>query len=58
MAKKRQTKKRDLYQEVTDAIVAELEKGVAPWVKPWNQEYSGMPRNGNMKPDSRIDGSM
>jgi antirestriction protein ArdC len=32
---KRATKSRDLYQEITDKIVAELEKGTAPWVKPW-----------------------
>lgn len=29
------TKTRDLYQEITDKIVAELETGAAPWVKPW-----------------------
>ena len=27
--------KRDLYAEVTARIVAELERGAAPWVKPW-----------------------
>lgn len=27
---------RDLHQEVTDRILAELEKGVAPWIKPWS----------------------
>ena len=26
---------RDIYQEVTDRIVAALEDGVAPWVRPW-----------------------
>jgi len=26
---------RDLYQEVTDRIIASLEAGVAPWIKPW-----------------------
>lgn len=25
----------DIYQTVTDRIVAELEKGTAPWVRPW-----------------------
>ena len=30
------TEKRDFRQEVTDRIVAMLEKGVAPWQKPWN----------------------
>ena len=28
--------RRDTYQEVTDSIIAELEKGVAPWVRPWD----------------------
>jgi antirestriction protein ArdC len=27
--------KRDLYTEVSSRIVAELEQGAAPWVKPW-----------------------
>lgn len=27
---------RNLYQEVTDQIVAELEAGATPWVKPWS----------------------
>lgn len=29
---------RDIYAEVTDAILAKLETGVAPWVRPWNTE--------------------
>jgi antirestriction protein ArdC len=28
--------KRDLYSEVTSRILAELESGAAPWVKPWS----------------------
>lgn len=28
--------KRDLYSDVTARIVAELERGAAPWVKPWS----------------------
>ncbi|MFD2251638.1 antirestriction protein ArdC [Pseudochelatococcus lubricantis] len=28
--------KSDIYQRVTDQIVADLEKGVRPWHKPWN----------------------
>lgn len=37
----------DLYRQVTDRIVAELEAGVAPWVKPWHDGRTGglMPRN-------------
>src|SRR3954464_13872021 len=32
----RQVMKRDLYDEVSARIVAELEAGAAPWVKPWS----------------------
>jgi antirestriction protein ArdC len=28
--------KRDLYAEVTSRILAELERGAAPWIKPWS----------------------
>jgi len=28
----------DLYARVTDRIVADLERGVRPWLKPWNAE--------------------
>jgi antirestriction protein ArdC len=28
----------DVYQAITDKIIAELEKGVAPWLAPWNSE--------------------
>jgi antirestriction protein ArdC len=30
----------DLYQLVTDQIVASLEQGVRPWMKPWNAEHA------------------
>ena len=29
----------DIYTRVTNANVAELEKGVRPWLKPWNAEH-------------------
>lgn len=29
-----------IYQEITDSIIAELEKGATPWVKPWNAPMS------------------
>jgi len=28
----------DIYQEVTDTIIAELEAGCLPWVQPWSDE--------------------
>ena len=30
----------DIYTRVTEQIVAELEKGVRPWIKPWNAEHA------------------
>jgi antirestriction protein ArdC len=37
--------KRDLRQEITDDIIAALEKGVAPWQKPWQSGAFEMPVN-------------
>lgn len=36
---------RDFRQEVTDKIIALLEKGVAPWQKPWTASGGMMPIN-------------
>ena len=30
----------DVYQRITDQIVSELERGVSPWLKPWNVEHA------------------
>jgi antirestriction protein ArdC len=35
---------RDIYQEVTDRIIEELEKGVVPWQSPYFSEI-GFPKN-------------
>jgi antirestriction protein ArdC len=32
--------KEDFYQRITDQIVASLEQGVRPWMKPWNAEHA------------------
>ena len=29
----------DIYQKITNQIIAALERGPAPWVKPWNGEH-------------------
>jgi antirestriction protein ArdC len=29
----------DIYQRITDRIVAQLEQGVRPWLKPWNAAH-------------------
>jgi antirestriction protein ArdC len=44
MAFKKSTEKVDIYQMVTDRIIAKLEQGVVPWEKPWNAKV-GMPKN-------------
>lgn len=28
----------NIYQQVTDSIIAELEKGASPWIKPWRAD--------------------
>src|ERR1700688_3882558 len=38
------TPHRDPMQEFADRIVAELEKGVKPWVRPWDPEKAGGPQ--------------
>ena len=32
--------KANVYERITAHIVAELEKGSRPWLKPWNVEHS------------------
>lgn len=33
---------RDIYKEITDSIVAELERGALPWLKPWRNIGGGI----------------
>ena len=44
----------DVYTRVTSRIIAELEQGVRPWLKPWNAEYAAdritRPRRANGQP--------
>ncbi|HRJ22271.1 MAG TPA: zincin-like metallopeptidase domain-containing protein [Bryobacteraceae bacterium] len=41
--------RKNLYSEITDKIVAELEAGCVPWVQPWGSQNAaasvGLPRN-------------
>lgn len=32
--------KQDVYEKITSKIVADLEQGVRPWMKPWNAEHA------------------
>ena len=34
------TAKTDLYARITNRIIAELEAGTRPWLKPWNAEHA------------------
>jgi antirestriction protein ArdC len=36
MSRKTETARIDIYARITDKIVADLEKGVRPWIKPWS----------------------
>lgn len=40
---------RDLYTETTARIVAALERGVAPWVRPWSQITEAIPVNAHTR---------
>lgn len=34
------TARKDVYSRITAQIVGHLEKGVRPWVRPWNAEHA------------------
>lgn len=57
MTKKSKNERADLYTRITDKIVADLEQGVRPWMKPWANDtasdgisrplrYNGEPYSG------------
>jgi len=52
------TEKQDIYSRITNQIVSHLEKGVRPWVRPWNAEHAAgritRPLRHNRKPYSGI----
>jgi antirestriction protein ArdC len=52
------TDKQDIYTPITNQIVSLLEKGVRPWVRPWNAEHAAgritRPLRHNGKPYSGI----
>ncbi len=52
------TEKQDIYSRITNQIVSHLEKGVRPWVRPWNAEHAAgritRPLRHNGKPYSGI----
>jgi antirestriction protein ArdC len=34
------TNRPDVYSRITDKIIADLEQGVRPWLKPWNVDHA------------------
>lgn len=40
MATTNQTPRGDVYTRITDKIIADLEKGVRPWMKPWSADHA------------------
>lgn len=48
----------DLYARVTDSIIADLERGVRPWTRPWSAEHLAgritRPLRHNLQPYSGI----
>ncbi|MBN9235610.1 MULTISPECIES: ArdC family protein [Phyllobacteriaceae] len=46
-AKGNQQPQASLYSEITDRIIADLERGCVPWVKPWGRAKAaiGLPKN-------------
>lgn len=47
-SKRGASERANLYQNITDRIISELEQGRVPWVQPWTSARAGlgMPRNG------------
>jgi len=43
MAKKASTEHKDVYQMVTDRIIAQMEQGIVPWRKPWSTKGTANP---------------
>ncbi|RUT97667.1 DUF1738 domain-containing protein, partial [Mesorhizobium sp. USDA-HM6] len=47
LAKRSEAPRASLYSEITDRIIADLERGCVPWVKPWGSAKAtlGLPKN-------------
>ena len=58
MSNEHATERKDVYSRVTDRIIADLEQGVRPWMKPWNAEHAAgritRPLRHNLQPYNGI----
>ncbi|GAB5407247.1 MAG: zincin-like metallopeptidase domain-containing protein [Aureliella sp.] len=56
--KRRKTQRVDIYAQVTNRIIEQLEQGVRPWLKPWHAEHAAgritRPLRHNLTPYSGI----
>jgi len=47
--RQKQTPRQDLYQEITNKIIAQMKQGKFPWVQPWSSSHAactvGLPVN-------------
>jgi antirestriction protein ArdC len=41
MNRKPETARIDIYAKITDRIIADLERGVRPWIQPWHADHAG-----------------
>lgn len=41
--RKRRSDRKDLYQSVTDKVIAQMEAGTVPWVQPWGRDHVTTP---------------
>jgi antirestriction protein ArdC len=41
MTRKPEAVRIDIYAKITDRIIADLERGVRPWVQPWHADHAG-----------------
>lgn len=52
MAKKASTEHKDVYQMVTDRIIAQMEQGIVPWRKPWTTRGTANPEEAAISHES------
>ncbi|MGO6854984.1 ArdC-like ssDNA-binding domain-containing protein, partial [Rhizobium beringeri] len=58
MSRQQSNQRSDIYSRITNTIIADLERGVRPWTKPWTSEHAtgevGRPLRHNGQPYTGI----